>query len=150
MLRYLSDNNENSQKLFVDSNIWFHSKKRLYEALTLGYELIIDPIVIYEVIKILDLEINLAKEKKKVKRVELMEYLKKRFPSLLKELHITISTINLSYKDLVDSYGVMEKYNIDIGDALIYSTLQKEHISLILSSDQDWKRLPNITMYDLN
>ncbi len=140
---------QHEKRVFIDSNCWFRSKKDFYYALSLGYDLVINPIVIYEIIKILDIEINLAKEQKKNEREKLCQSLKKRFPLLLMELEVFIVRTNLSTDEIDQLYSVMDQYDLDIGDVLIYWTMKKEKISRIMTNDQDWKRLPEIKIFEV-
>ncbi|MHA1988687.1 MAG: type II toxin-antitoxin system VapC family toxin [Promethearchaeota archaeon] len=136
------------KELLVDSNCWFTSKFLLSKAIVNKFSLVITPIIIYEVIKILEIEINLANQKKKEKRVKLLKELKIRFPNLLNDLDVFIASIEGASINLTDLYKYMEQYSIDIGDAMIYNTMKQRSIETILTNDKDWKRVTGIRIFE--
>lgn len=143
----MSQNNTPEKRLFIDSNCWFRPKIEFYSAIDQGFSLCINPTIIYEVIKVIDREIHLAIEKKRNKRVKVMQNLKQRLPNLFDEIQIEIIDDNVTKKDLKELYLFMDAYEIDIGDALILLNLQKNQIKTIMTNDLDWKRIPFINLF---
>ncbi len=75
-----------------------------------------------------------------------MEILRKRFPTLLEDLHIKLLEISLEW-DKTESYlEKMHEYNMNIGDILILETITHHAIDLVLTTDKDWSRTNSKTI----
>ena len=135
-----------NKKIFVDSNCWFRSKKGLFNLIEEEYEIFINSTVIYEVMKQLDLEIHIAKQKKREKRLLMLNALKIRFPKLMQELSVHILSTHIDLIELSNLVEMMESYKLDIGDTVIYHDMLKNDISKIMTFDDDWKRINNINI----
>ena len=106
----------------------------------------IDSVVIYEVHKILEYELNLAIKKGNEKRSQVLQNLRDRFPSLIRDLDVRILSTDVQTSDLNTLESNMRKFAIDIGDAIICEDMKRNNLEMILSGDEDWKRVEGITI----
>ncbi len=137
---------EKSKRVFLDTTVWFGSKYQLTVAIKDDWRLITSPIVVYEFLKIIQNEINLASQKKEIKRLKLLKNIKTRFPVLIRDLDVIILSLTMEKETITDAMALMEQFTIDIGDALNYQLIKKNNIHYILSNDKDWERLPKIEL----
>ena len=124
------------ERIFIDSNAFFKRKEKFMEIISKGHPLVINNIVVYEVIKVLDELISESNDKK----AKLYKMLKERFPKLLKDLDVEIKCTNLDNERLLMCYEIMKNKNVDIGDAIIYLFMVDNKIQKILSYDDDWRK----------
>jgi len=124
--------------VFIDTSALFKGKMVFEKLIDMGYDLCISPLVIYEFVKVID---ELIIEEKNEERKKLYERLKRRLPSLLRDLEIEIIPHELTYTELEEAYNIMHEKDVDIGDALIYLLLKRKGIQKILTYDDDWNRM---------
>ena len=134
-----------TKQIFLDTTAFFGSKKELFKAITEGWQLFTSPIVVYEFYKIISLEFHKAQQQQKTKRSELLKSLEERFILFLSDISVNIIQMIFDQSFLIKTRKVQELYDLDIGDALNYVIMKDNNLSIIVSSDKDWNRVPGIT-----
>ena len=134
--------------IFIDTTAWFSSRAHFQSAILNQWELVTSSLVVYEFLKIIEQELEIATQKANNNRYNLLMNLKGRFPELLSFCNVKILPLDIKVIDLNSVYKLIRKHQIDVGDALNYLLLQRKEINYILSDDKDWNRLPNVTVVD--
>lgn len=134
--------------IFIDTTAWFSSRTQFQSAILNQWELVTSSLVVYEFLKIIEQELEIATQKANDNRYNLLMNLKGRFPELLSFCNVKILPLDIKVIDLNSVYKLIKKHQIDVGDALNYLLLQRKEINYILSDDKDWNRLPGVTIVD--
>ncbi|MBA7532378.1 hypothetical protein ES705_24604 [subsurface metagenome] len=134
--------------IFIDITAWFSSRAQFQSVILNQWELVTSSLVVYEFLKIIEQELEIATQKANNNRYNLLMNLKGRFPELLSFCNVKILPLDIKVIDLNSVYKLIKKHQIDVGDALNYLLLQRKEINYILSDDKDWNRLPNVTVVD--
>ena len=134
--------------IFIDTTAWFSSRAQFQSVILNQWELVTSSLVVYEFLKIIEQELEIATQKANNNRYNLLMNLKGRFPELLSFCNVKILPLEFKVIDLNSVYKLIKKHQIDVGDALNYLLLQRKEINYILSDDKDWNRLPNVTVVD--
>ncbi len=134
--------------IFIDTTAWFSSRAQFQSVILNQWELVTSSLVVYEFLKIIEQELEIATQKANNNRYNLLMNLKGRFPELLSFCNVKILPLDIKVIDLNSVYKLIKKHQIDVGDALNYLLLQRKEINYILSDDKDWNRLPNVTVVD--
>ena len=134
--------------IFIDTTAWFSSRAQFQSVILNQWELVTSSLVVYEFLKIIEQELEIATQKANNNRYNLLMNLKGRFPELISFCNVKILPLEFKVIDLNSVYKLIKKHQIDVGDALNYLLLQRKEINYILSDDKDWNRLPNVTVVD--
>ena len=134
--------------IFIDTTAWFSSRTQFQSAILNQWELVTSSLVVYEFLKIIEQELEIATQKANNNRYNLLMNLKGRFPELLSFCNVKILPLDIKVIDLNSIYKLIKRHQIDVGDALNYLLLQRKEINYVLSDDKDWNRLPNVTVVD--
>jgi len=135
-----SPTREDVKQVVVDTSGFFAGAAKLGALLADGFKLIALDLIIFEFVKVVDREINLAKQAAKLSRVKTLTRLRDQFPALLQELEIELISPEFSIRDLKKLYSLTE--DKDPGDCMIWLKMQNAGYSSILTDNtKDWKKL---------
>ncbi|MBI4257724.1 MAG: type II toxin-antitoxin system VapC family toxin [Thaumarchaeota archaeon] len=131
--------------LVIDTSAFFKGAARLRQLLRKEEHLATVDLVIFEFMKVTELELKKAKAKKNHRREKILLNIQDRFPKLLKELEIEVRSPDITLNDIEELHSLTSKGN-EAGDAMIWLKMQKLGWNTIVTDDtDDWKRLgPNI------
>jgi hypothetical protein len=106
-----------------------------------GCKLIVVDLIIFEFVKVLDREINLAKQTARLKRIKALTRLRDRFPTLLKELEIEMISPDFTTQNLKQLYSLTSEGKAP-GDCMIWLKMRNAGLSSILTDNtKHWKEL---------
>ncbi len=98
--------------------------------------------MVFEFMKVMEDEIGKARAGGKRARLEMLEALRRRFPVLLKDLEVEVSSASFSSADMTKLYALVEVGHHDSGDAMIWLKMQNAGLHTILTDNvDDWKKL---------
>jgi hypothetical protein len=130
---------EETKRVVVDTSGLFAGASKLGALLAEGCNLVIIDLIVFEFVKVVDREINLAKQAGKTKRIQTLTRLRDRFPALLHELEVELVSPDFTTQDLKKLYSLISKGK-DPADCMIWLKMQNEALSSILTDDtRHWK-----------
>ena len=130
-----------TKRVVVDTSGFFAGASKLAELLSTGHKLIAIDLTVFEFVKVLDREINLAKQAGRSKRIKTLTRVRDRFPALVDELEIELISSDFTGKDLKKLYSLISEGK-DPGDCMIWLKMQNSGLSSILTDNiKHWKEI---------
>ena len=131
-----------SRELVIDTSGFFAKSSRIVSLKQSGFaELCTLDLIVFEFVKVLEVEVRRARSGKKLKRLETLNAIRARFPDLLRNLGIKIRSPEFENDDMLQLFSLVA-LGLDAGDCMIWLKMRKAGLESIATSDaSDWKQL---------
>ncbi|MDG6925940.1 MAG: hypothetical protein JRN09_05255 [Nitrososphaerota archaeon] len=127
--------------IIVDTSAFFAGTKKLRTIIEKGDRLLTIDLIVFEFTKVMEDEIQRSAGSGDTKRAAMLRGLRDRFPKLLLDLGISVTSPEFSSTDVNNLYSVISK-GYDSGDAMIWLKMQKAGWDTILTDNvSDWRAL---------
>ncbi|MDG6934849.1 MAG: type II toxin-antitoxin system VapC family toxin [Nitrososphaerota archaeon] len=127
--------------IIVDTSAFFAGTRKLRTIIEKGERLLTIDLIVFEFTKVLEDEIRRSVGSGNTKRAEMLRGLRDRFPKLLSDLEINVTSPEFSSTDVNRLYSMISK-GLDSGDAMIWIKMQKAGCDTILTDNvSDWREL---------
>lgn len=128
------------RELVIDTSGFFVSASRL-ESLRENGKLVTIDLVVFEFVKVMEIEIHEARASKKIKKLEMLEAIRDRMPQLMRALQIDIRSPEFTFDDLLQLQSQVS-IGVDPADCMIWLKMCRAGLdSIVTRNSADWKKL---------